>query len=73
LDLKERLYNHLTQIVRDRHPYFASAGHFYVQQYIHQQLKEWGTVELDDFEVQGKVHHNIILSLPSGDPPPTPP
>jgi Zn-dependent M28 family amino/carboxypeptidase len=69
LDLKERLYNHLTQIVRDRHPYFASAGHFYVQQYIHQQLEKWGIVELDEFEVRGKVHQNLILSLPSGDPP----
>lgn len=29
MELKERLYHHLTQIVRDRHPYFASAGHFY--------------------------------------------
>ena len=65
MDLKERLYHHLTQIVRDRHPYFASAGHFYVQQYIQQQLEEWGTVEVDEFKVQGKVHHNLILSLPA--------
>ena len=65
MELKERLYNHLTQIVRDRNPYFASAGHFYVQQYIHQQLEKWGTIELDEFEVRGKVHHNLILSLPA--------
>lgn len=64
MELKERLYNHLTQIVRDRNPYLASAGHFYVQQYIRQQLEQWGTVELDEFEVRGKVHHNLILSLP---------
>ncbi|WP_449416616.1 M20/M25/M40 family metallo-hydrolase [Phormidium nigroviride] len=69
MELKERLYNHLTQIVRDRNPYFASAGHFYVQQYIRQQLEQWGNVELDEFEVRGKVHHNLILSLPGGDPP----
>ncbi|HLO49471.1 MAG TPA: M28 family peptidase [Kamptonema sp.] len=64
LELKERLYNHLTQIVRDRNPYLASAGHFYVQQYIRQQLEQWGTVEIDKFQVRGKVHHNLILSLP---------
>lgn len=65
LNLTENLYNHLTQIVRDRDPYLASAGHFFVQQYIRQQLEQWGIVETHKFEVRGKIHQNLILNLPS--------
>jgi Zn-dependent M28 family amino/carboxypeptidase len=68
MDLKERLYNHLIQIVRDRNPYLAAGGHFYVQQYIREQLEQWGTVEIDDFSVRGRIHHNLILNLPSLSP-----
>lgn len=64
MDLKERLYNHLTQLVRDRDPYFATAGHFFVQQYIQQQLQQWGNVETHEFFVGGKPHQNLILHLP---------
>jgi Zn-dependent M28 family amino/carboxypeptidase len=64
LDLKERLHTHLTQIVRDRDPYLASSGHFYVQQYLRQQLEQWGTVETHEFQVRGKTHQNLILNLP---------
>ncbi|MCW6051898.1 M20/M25/M40 family metallo-hydrolase [Lyngbya sp. CCAP 1446/10] len=64
MELKERLHGHLIQIVRDRNPYLASAGHFYVQQYIREQLGQWGTVEIDDFAVRGRIHHNFILDLP---------
>ncbi len=65
MDLKERLHAHLTQIVRDRDPYLASAGHFYVQQYIRQQLEQWGTVETHEFQVRGKTHQNLVLNLPA--------
>lgn len=64
MDLKESLHSHLSQIVRDRDPYLASAGHFYVQQYVRQQLEEWGTVETHEFQVRGKTHQNLILNLP---------
>jgi Zn-dependent M28 family amino/carboxypeptidase len=64
MNLKERLYNHLIQIVRDRNPYLAAGGHFYVQQYIREQLAQWGNVEIDDFSVRGHIHHNLILNLP---------
>jgi Zn-dependent M28 family amino/carboxypeptidase len=64
MNLKERLHDRLIQIVRDRNPYLASAGHFYVQQYIREQLGEWGSVEIDDFAVRGRIHHNLILDLP---------
>lgn len=64
LDLKERLHDHLTHIVRDRDPYISSAGHFYVQQYIREQFQQWGTVETHEFTVRGKIHQNLILNLP---------
>lgn len=64
MDLKERLHTHLIQLVRDRDPYLATAGHFFVQQYIRQQLEQWGTVETDEFQVRGKTHQNLILNLP---------
>jgi Zn-dependent M28 family amino/carboxypeptidase len=69
MNLKERLHTHLIQIVRDRNPYFASEGHFYAQQYIREQLAQWGTVEIDDFSVRGRIHHNLILDLPPLSPP----
>jgi Zn-dependent M28 family amino/carboxypeptidase len=69
MDLKKRLHSHLIQIVRDRNPYLASEGHFYVQQYIREQLGQWGTVETDDFAVRGRIHHNLILDLPPLNPP----
>lgn len=65
LDLKERLHEHLREIVRDRDPYLASGGHFYVQQYIKQQFAEWGNVESYQFQVRGRTHQNLILNLPS--------
>ena len=69
MDLKERLHSHLIQIVRDRNPYLASEGHFYAQQYIREQLAQWGTVEIEDFAVRGRIHHNLILDLPPLTPP----
>ncbi len=69
MNLKERLHSHLIQIVRDRNPYLASEGHFYAQQYIREQLAQWGTVEIDDFSVRGRIHHNLILDLPPLSPP----
>ncbi len=67
-----RLRSHLQQIARERDPYLATAGHFYVQEYIREQLGQWGTVEAFDFEVQQRTHTNLILDLPGqqGDRPP---
>lgn len=63
--LKTRLAAHLHQIVRERDPHLASAGHFYVQQYIRQQLEQWGTVAVNAFEYRGQTHQNLILNLPA--------
>ncbi|MBD2086378.1 MULTISPECIES: M28 family peptidase [unclassified Coleofasciculus] len=65
MDLKENLRSHLTQIVRDRDPYLASSGHFYVQHYIREQLQQWGTVETHEFSIRGQNHQNLILNLPA--------
>lgn len=65
MDLKENLRSHLTQIVRDRDPYLASSGHFYVQHYIREQLQQWGTVETHEFTIRGQNHQNLILNLPA--------
>ena len=62
---QERLYNHLIELVRERDPYLASAGHFFVRQYIRQQLEQWGTVETHEFKVRNNSHQNLILNLPS--------
>lgn len=64
LELKERLFAHLQEIVCDRDPYLATAGHFFVQHYIYQELGKYGSVESFEFTVRGKTHQNLILNLP---------
>ena len=65
MDLKERLSFHLNSLVRDRDPYLAPAGHFFVQHYIRQQFEQWGTSEIHEFKNNGKCHQNLILNLPA--------
>jgi len=65
LNLKERLQAYLTEIARERDPYMASVGHFFVQEYIRQQFTQWGSVEIHTFEVGGKTCQNLILNLPA--------
>ncbi|MBD2345992.1 M28 family peptidase [Anabaena subtropica] len=65
MNLKARLHNHLTQIARERDPYLATAGHFFVQEYIRQELSQWGSVEIHTFQVGNKSFNNLILNLPS--------
>ena len=63
--LKQRLREHLTQIVRQRDPYIASGGHFLVREYIRQSLSRWGEVETHEFDHNGKTQQNLILNLDS--------
>lgn len=63
-DLQDRLRSHLQQLVRERDPYLATEGHFYVQQYIRAQLSQWGQVATHEFEHQRQTHTNLILALP---------
>ena len=64
MNLTDKLHNHLTQIARERDPYLASGGYFFVKEYIRQQLSQWGTVTVHNFQVKGKQHQNLILQLP---------
>ena len=63
MELKQRLYNHLTQIVRERDPYLNTGGHFLVREYIRQSLSQWGEVKTHEFEFNGRTHQNLILNL----------
>jgi Zn-dependent M28 family amino/carboxypeptidase len=65
LNLKARLQTHLTEIARERDPYMATAGYFFVQEYIRQQFEQWGSVEIHTFRVGSKICKNLILNLPS--------
>ncbi len=65
MNLKQSLKNHLVEIVRERDPYIASGGHFFVKQYLRQELSQWGEVETHEFRVEGKSYENLILNLPS--------
>ena len=64
LPLKSSLNQHLAQIVRDRNPFYASQGHFYVKEYLRQELSLWGTVESQYFEIKSQQYENLILNLP---------
>ncbi len=67
IHLKQNLRSHLLEIVRERDPYFATQGHFYVETYLRKTLSQWGTVEIHEFKVQARTHRNFQLNLPSRD------
>lgn len=62
--VKARLYRHLQELVRERDPYLATQGHYYVQNYIHGQLKQWGAAEPIAFDHQNREYYNFCLKLP---------
>lgn len=64
MSLKTRLEIHLSQIARERDPYLATAGHFFVKEYISQQFEELGSVEIHTFVVRRKTCENLILNIP---------
>jgi Zn-dependent M28 family amino/carboxypeptidase len=65
--LKNSLSSHLKTIARPRDPYLASAGHFFVQQYIRAEFRQWGEVTVHEFYTRGGIHKNLILDLPNRD------
>jgi Zn-dependent M28 family amino/carboxypeptidase len=69
-ELCDRLRQHLHVLSRERDPYLATAGHFFVQSYIREQLQQWGSVSNHEFVWQhrGQTHTNLILKLPSSEP-----
>ncbi len=64
MNLLTQLQTHLNQIVRERDPYIASGGHFFVQQCIQTSFSQWGSVDIHTFKVSSKTCRNIILNLP---------
>ncbi len=63
-DVKERLIAHLKELIRERDPYIATQGHYYVQHYIHAQLNQWGAAKATGFTERGRDHYNLCLDLP---------
>ena len=61
--LNNILLNHLKQIVRERDPYLATAGYFFVREYIREEMAVFGEVKQHDFVVRGKNHQNLVLDL----------
>ncbi|MBF2027601.1 MAG: M28 family peptidase [Oscillatoriales cyanobacterium C42_A2020_001] len=64
-ELKSHLRSHLLEIVRERDPYMATEGYFYVQHYIRSQLQQWGDLEIHEFTYQQRTHTNLLLNLPA--------
>ncbi|NJL20468.1 MAG: M28 family peptidase [Leptolyngbyaceae cyanobacterium SM1_3_5] len=62
--IKARLTGHLQQIARPRDPFLASEGHFFVRQYVREQLAQWGAIETHRFSYQSRTYENLILNLP---------
>jgi Zn-dependent M28 family amino/carboxypeptidase len=65
--LQERLRSHLLQLVRERDPYMATQGYFFVREYIQEQLGRFGNVQIHEFEYSGDTHQNFVLDLPDQD------
>ena len=66
-ELRSRLVGHLEQVVGDRNPFLASAKHYFVQQYLRQELSRWGEVQADRFDYRGQPHINWVINLPGRD------
>jgi Zn-dependent M28 family amino/carboxypeptidase len=66
-EVEIRLRSHLQEIARERDPYLATAGHFYVQKYIEQELQQYGSVTRHEFTYtpKGRLHQNLVLNLPA--------
>ncbi|ELS33249.1 MULTISPECIES: M28 family peptidase [Pseudanabaena] len=66
-NLQERLVQHLEKIVIERNPYYASAGHLFVREYIRSHLAKFGEVITHEFDVNGNKHQNLILEIAAKD------
>ena len=66
-EIKQHLETHFKEIVRERErdPFLATQGHFYVKEYIRQELQKWGTVESCEFNDNNNNYDKLIVNLPS--------
>ena len=62
--LQDRLTAHLREIVRERDPDLAPAGHAYVKEYVARHLGASGAVATHEFLHFGRTHQNLVLDLP---------
>lgn len=62
-NIQTNLINHLQPIIRERDPFFATEGHFFVREYMRQELSNFGEVKQHNFQFQGRVYQNLILDL----------
>ena len=68
MTLAQTLHDHLLQIARERDPFMASGGHFFVREYLRKELSQWGIVTNHEFIYRGQAHQNLILELPGINP-----
>lgn len=67
--IKENLIKHLQQIIRERDPYMAKGGHFFIKEYLRQELSQFGSPESHSFQVRSQTFENIVLKLnPNSEP-----
>lgn len=62
-DIRRNLTRHLQKIIRERDPFFATEGHFFVREYIRQELSNFGEVKQHNFQFRGKTYQNLILDV----------
>ncbi len=62
-NIQDNLTNHLKVIIRKRDPFFAMEGHFFVREYIRKELSNFGNIQQQNFEFNGKIYQNLILDL----------
>jgi len=63
LETKNLLHKHLKEIVRVRDPFIETGNHFYVKEYIRQELSQFGTVETHQFSMLDDTYENLILNI----------
>ena len=66
-ELQDRLSTHLHQLVRERDPVCAPAGHSHVEGYVGQELARYGHIVRHGFSHGGRAHENLVLDLPGQD------
>jgi Zn-dependent M28 family amino/carboxypeptidase len=67
MNTRSRLLEYLEKIVIERCPYYASAGHLFVREYIRSHFAKYGEVSIHEFEVSGNKHQNLILEIAAKD------
>jgi Zn-dependent M28 family amino/carboxypeptidase len=62
--LRDRLLSDLSELVHERDPDSAPAGHAHVKSYVARRLAQRGPIRRHEFQFQTRTHHNLVLDLP---------